>query len=97
LILESPIFQEWVKEERAEAEAKGRAEGKVEGKVEKAQDAICKYLKRRFGHASDELQQIVRGVTSLEALDGVMEELFAADTLEEARAVIRDGLGKFAQ
>ena len=71
--MESPIYQEWVKEERAEAEAKGRAEGKVE----KAQDAICKYLKRRFGPASEELQRVVRGVTSLDVLDGVMEELFA--------------------
>ncbi|MQL53725.1 hypothetical protein GFC01_15950 [Desulfofundulus thermobenzoicus] len=93
MILESPIYQEWVKEERAEAEAKGRAEGKVE----KAQDAICKYLKRRFGAASEELQRVVQGVTSLEALDGVMEELFAADTLEEARAIIGDGMGKLAQ
>lgn len=97
MILESPIYQEWVKEERAEAEARGRAEGKVEGKVEKAQDAICKYLKRRFGPASEELQRVVRGVTSLDVLDGVMEELFAADTLEEARAIIGDGMGKFAQ
>jgi len=30
--MESPIFQEWIKEERAEAEARGR------------QDSICKYL-----------------------------------------------------
>jgi len=89
MILESPIYQEWVKEERAEAEAKGRAEAK--------QDAICKYLRRRFGPASEELQRIVRGVTSLEVLDGVMEELFAANTIEEARAIIRDGIERFMQ
>jgi len=29
MIMESPIYQEWVKEERAEAEAKGRAEGQA--------------------------------------------------------------------
>ncbi|MQL53724.1 transposase [Desulfofundulus thermobenzoicus] len=77
--------------------AEGEAIGKAKGKVEKAQDAICKYLKRRFGAASEELQRVVQGVTSLEALDGVMEELFAADTLEEARAIIGDGMGKLAQ
>jgi len=61
---------------------KGRVEGRAEGKIEKAQDAICKYLKRRFGDTSGGLQQIVQEITSLEILDGVMEELFAADTLE---------------
>lgn len=99
--MESPIYQEWIKEERAEAEARGRAEGeaigKAKGKVEKAQDAICKYLKRRFGPESGGLQQIIREVTGLEVLDGVMEELFAANTLEEARAIIRDWVGKPAQ
>ncbi|HHW44624.1 MAG TPA: transposase [Desulfotomaculum sp.] len=77
--------------------AEGRAEGEARGKAEAKQDAICKYLKRRFGPASEELQRVVREVTSLETLDGVMEELFAADTLEEARAVIGDGMGKLAQ
>ena len=76
---------------------KGRAEGEARGKAEAKQDAICKYLRRRFGPASDELQRVVRGVTGLEALDGVMEELFAADTLEEARAIIGEGMGKLAQ
>lgn len=30
------------------------AEAGVEGKMEKAQDAICKFLKKRFGSESDE-------------------------------------------
>jgi len=77
--------------------AEGEAIGKTRGKVEATQDAICKYLKRRFGPASDELQRVVRGVTSLEALDGVMEELFAANTLEEARAIIEEGINKSLQ
>ncbi|WP_194174958.1 hypothetical protein [Desulfofundulus thermobenzoicus] len=46
--MESPIYQEWVKEERAEAEARGRAEGeaigKAKGKVEVARAALRKGL-----------------------------------------------------
>ena len=38
MVMESPIYQEWVKEERAEA----KAEGKVEGKVETARAALRK-------------------------------------------------------
>ncbi|SHF22611.1 hypothetical protein SAMN02745218_01741 [Desulfofundulus australicus DSM 11792] len=89
MVMESPIFQEWVREERAEAEARGKVEAK--------QDAICKYLRRRFGDASAGLQQEVREMASLEVLDGVMEELFAANTLEEAQAIIRDGMERFMQ
>jgi hypothetical protein len=77
--------------------AEGRAEGEARGKVEAKQDAICKYLKRRFGDASAGLQGKVREITSLEILDGVMEELFAANTIEEARAIIRDGIERFVQ
>jgi len=77
--------------------AEGEAIGEARGKVEKAQDAICKYLRRRFGDASAGLQEKVREMTSLEVLDGVMEELFAANTLEEAQAIIRDGMERFMQ
>jgi hypothetical protein len=76
---------------------KGRAEGEARGKVEAKQDAICKYLKRRFGDASAGLQQKVREMTSLEVLDSVMEELFAANTLEEAGDIIREGINKSLQ
>jgi len=81
MILESPIYQEWVKEERAEAEARGEARGMVDAK----QDSIRKYLNRRFGAASADLQQTVQKMTGLKVLDSVMEELFTANTLEEAR------------
>ncbi|MDK2889166.1 MAG: hypothetical protein PWP72_2044, partial [Thermoanaerobacter sp.] len=52
---------------------------------------------RRFGDASAGLQEKVREMTSLEVLDGVMEELFAANTLEEAQAIIRDGMERLIQ
>ena len=71
--------------------------GKVEGKAEAKKDAICKYLKRRFGPESAGLQQKVQEMTTLEVLDGVMEELFAVNTLEEARVVIMEGIDRFVQ
>lgn len=77
--------------------AEGRAEGEARGKVEATQDAICKYLRRRFGDASAGLEQKVREMTSLEVLDSVMEELFAANTLEEAGDIIREGINKSLQ
>lgn len=36
-------------------------------------------------------------LANLEVLDGVMEELFAANTLEEARDIIREGINKSLQ
>jgi hypothetical protein len=84
-------------EMKKQAVMEGVLRGKAEGRAEAKQDAICKYLRRRFGDASAGLQQEVREMTSLEVLDGIMEELFAANTLEEAQAIIRDGMGKFAQ
>ncbi|SHJ37764.1 Rpn family recombination-promoting nuclease/putative transposase [Desulfofundulus thermosubterraneus] len=74
---------------------KGRAEGRAEGRVERTREIICKYLARKFGKKSADLQQKVQEMTSLEELDYVLEELFAATTLEEARTIINDGAGKF--
>ena len=73
---------------------KGRAEGEIKGKAEKAREVICKYLDRRFGEKTKDLQQKVHHISNLEILDYVLEELFAANTLEEARAIINDGAGE---
>jgi len=45
-------------------------------------------LKKRFGEASLELQEKIRGVDGLEVLDGIMDEVFGANTLEEAEKII---------
>lgn len=71
-------------EGRIEGKMEGRAEGEANGKV----DSICRYLKKRFGEASLELQQKIRGVNNLEVLDNIMEEVFGANTLEEAERII---------
>ncbi|WP_347487631.1 hypothetical protein ABDB91_10580 [Desulfoscipio sp. XC116] len=42
MIMASPIFQEWVKEERAEAKLEGKLEGKFEGKFEVVRAALKK-------------------------------------------------------
>jgi predicted transposase YdaD len=89
MVMQSPIYQEWVREERAEAETKGR----MEGRMEKSREIICKYLSRKFGHHSADLQEKVQKISDLQILDRILDELFTAGTIEEARAVI---LGKIA-
>jgi predicted transposase YdaD len=93
MVMQSPIYQEWVKEERAEAEEKGRVEGRGETK----QEDICKFLARRFGIDSAEAQEKVQQLTNLEILDNVLTELFVANSLEEAQHVIKEGLNKYLQ
>ncbi|GAB6274808.1 MAG: hypothetical protein STSR0004_16730 [Peptococcaceae bacterium] len=80
MVMESPIYQEWVKEERIEAEARG--------KIEKAREAICKFMAKRFGIDSGDTMQKIKQIPSLEILDNLMEELFAANTKEEAQDII---------
>ncbi|HHW44627.1 transposase [Desulfofundulus thermobenzoicus] len=84
------ITTSWHEKGRAE----GRAEGRVEGKVEAKREVICKYLVRKFGDKSSDMQQKVQQITNLEVLDYILEELFAANTLEEARAIVNNGAGK---
>jgi len=85
MVMQSPIYQEWVKEERAEA----KAEGRIEGRIEKAREDICKFMARRFGANPSEVMEKVQRLAGLEILDSILEELFAANTLEEAQAIIK--------
>ena len=62
--------------------------GKAEGKAEMAQETICKYLEVRFGTASLELQQQVRGISSLDELNRIINSIYTAGTIIKAQAVI---------
>jgi hypothetical protein len=88
MVMQSPVYQDWVKEERAEAETKGR--------IEKAREDICKFMVRRFGADSDEITQKIGQISSLEILDKLMEELFAANTKEEAQNIIGNGTARLS-
>lgn len=68
--------------------AGARAEGKAEGKVEMAQEAICQYLEARFGKASRGLQKKVTQYNNLEVLTKIMNKIYTASSLEDARAII---------
>ena len=79
MVMQSPVYQEWAKEER------------IEGRIEKAREDICKFMVRRFGADPDEITQKIGQISSLEILDKLMEELFAANTKEEAQNIIGNG------
>lgn len=89
MIMESPIYQEWVKQERAEA--------KAEGKAEKAQDTICKILYRKLGIESFELQQMVKAITSEPILDWVFEQIIDVTDKETAKNTIQKALAQAKQ
>jgi len=71
--------------------------GKIEGKIEKTQEAICKFMVRRFNADAGKVMEKIQRVASPEILDGIMEEVFAAGTLEEAQSIIRRAVCKYLQ
>ncbi|KFI37321.1 hypothetical protein HY02_08065 [Peptococcaceae bacterium SCADC1_2_3] len=72
-------------------------EGKIEGKMEKARDAICNFMVIKFNVDYDEMMGKIQQVANQELLDSLMEELFAANTLEESQDIIRRAVGKSFQ
>jgi len=47
-------------------------------------------MMRRFSVDYDETMEKIQQVAGLETLDSIMEELFAADTLVEAQAILEN-------
>ncbi|AOQ22677.1 hypothetical protein MTAT_26810 [Moorella thermoacetica] len=76
-----------------EGRMEGLKEGLKEGRMEAQKETILKYLSRRFGEQPADLEEKVQKISDLQILDRILDELFTADTIEEARAVI---LGKIA-
>ena len=87
------ITTSWHEKGRAE----GRAEGLAEGKIKAKQEVIYRYLARRFGADSAAIQEKVPQLTEMDALDRVLDQLFAAGSLEEARNIIWEELSRFVQ
>ncbi len=84
MVMQSPVYQEWAKEER------------IEGRIEEAREAICKFMVRRFGADPDEITQKIGQISSLEILDKLMEELFAANTKEEAQNIVGNSTARLS-
>lgn len=66
------------------------AEGRAEGEIKMAQEAICTYLNVRFEVASEGLQEQVHGLTKLEILNKLMNQIYTAGSVEEASAIIKN-------
>ena len=88
------ITTSWHKKGKTEGMALGKAEGKAEGKIEQSQEIICKYLTRRFGMESDKVINKVQELNDLEVLDNLLADLFAANSREEAHAILWNALEK---
>ncbi|WP_169303738.1 hypothetical protein [Syntrophothermus lipocalidus] len=54
-------------------------------------------MARRFGADSADIQEKVPQLTDMDALDRVLDQLFAAGYLEEARNIIWEELSGFVQ
>jgi hypothetical protein len=93
MVMESPIYQEWVKEERTEAEVRGIGKGKAE----KAQDAIYKILNKRLGLDSLKLQQQVWTITSEPVLDWIFDEIVDITSKEAAKNIIETAIKQSQQ
>jgi hypothetical protein len=76
------------------ARAEGKLEGKAEGKVEMAREAICQYLDARFGRASRGLQKQVSQYNNLQVLNKIINQIYTAASMEDARTIIERVAGE---
>nr|WP_244267178.1 hypothetical protein [Moorella glycerini] len=61
--------------------------------MEAEKETILKYLSRRFGEQPADLEEKVQKIGGFQILDSILEELFTADTIEEANYFWKDRQG----
>jgi flagellar biosynthesis/type III secretory pathway protein FliH len=71
---------------------KGREEGREEGRKKGQVDLICKFLTKRFGKASSNLQDRVRRIDNLDSLNTLSDQIFLVQTIDEAARVVDEVL-----
>ena len=79
------IFEEMLKEERAEGFAKGREEGREEGLQEgrsTLKETLLLFL-QKFGDVPDEVLEQIQTQQDMEVLKNWMQTAFQSKTLEE--------------
>ena len=75
------IFEEMLKEERAEGFAKGREEGLQEGRST-LKETLLLFL-QKFGDVPDEVLEQIQAQQNMEVLKNGMQTAFQSKTLEE--------------
>ncbi len=75
------IFEEMLKEERAEGFAKGREEGLQEGRIT-LKETLLLFL-QKFGDVPDEVLEQIQAQQDMEVLKNWMQTAFQSKTLEE--------------
>ena len=83
--------ERWIYELREKAirdEISALDGAKSQGRAEGRQEAICKYLEVRFGEESRGLQDMVKRIEVLEKLDRIINQIYMANSLQEAEEVI---------
>lgn len=75
-------------EGEARGEARGRTEGRAEGEAKMAQEALCKYLEVKFGEDSLSLQEQVKKISKLEALNTIINKIFTAGSLQDVHDIV---------
>ena len=75
------IFEEMLKEERAEGFAKGREEGLQEGRST-LKETLLLFL-QKFGDVPDEVLEQIQAQQNMEVLKNWMQTAFQSKTLEE--------------
>ena len=80
---QSDFARRYVAQGKAEGLVEGRMEGRMEGRVEGRVELTLKLLAKRFGPLPDMVQTRIRGAQDAQ-LDGIAEQMFTAQTLEQA-------------
>jgi len=76
MIMESAVFQEWVKD---------IVEEKIAGAK---QEDICKFLNAKFGDISRDLQGRVKRIGNVDTLEAILDRIFSTKSLKDATDIV---------
>lgn len=89
MLMNSPLFEEWVKEEREEAAAKAAAKAAVN----KARKTIIELLIQRFDFVSKSIREEIEKIDDEETLDELFRKAVKTPSLEDFSELLKKAVG----
>ena len=94
MLMSSPLFNEWVEEERKEAAEKATEKATKEAQIETTKKNILSWLSEKFDFVPKNIIESVLAIDDIAVLDWLHKKIIKVETIENFNHLIEEAMSK---